>query len=148
MSGKLPMYQGRPFFTNVIQLNLQDSSLSYYSHFTDEQTDVWKKVMESAWGCQATVAVNGRSEIGTQFNLKHSTITLYYSPHNVSQCFWLFQLLCTDTVPLIFLHPGSTSLTSVCLVFNNLLLSRCFWKFLWGGDFLSSSIPNVAILLS
>lgn len=45
MSGKLPMYQGLSFFTNVIQLNLQDNSLSYYSHFTDEQTDVWKKIV-------------------------------------------------------------------------------------------------------
>lgn len=78
----------------------------------------------------------------------HSTIMLYYSPHNVPQCFWLFQLLRTDIVPLIFMHPGSTSSTSVCLVFDNLLLSRCFWKFLWGGDFLSSSILNMAILLS
>ena len=48
MSRKPPVYQGLSFFTNVIQLNLQDNSLSYYSHFTDEQTDVWKNIMEPA----------------------------------------------------------------------------------------------------
>ena len=91
MSRKPPVYQGLSFFTNVIQLNLQDNSLSYYSHFTDEQTDVWKKIMEPAWGCQATVAVNGRSEIGTQFSLVQPSgciilLIMYPSASDFSNC--------------------------------------------------------------
>lgn len=67
------------------------------------------------------------------------TILPWYSPRNVPQCGRLLQLLCTGVVPRLLMHPGSTSVTSVYLVFDNLPLSRHFWKFLWGGGFFVQS---------